>query len=356
MTELDTQDSWSQLDPGDMYGHILRFPEQAARAIEIGNGCELGNVSREGITQIVVAGLGGSAIGGDLVRSYLADRLGVPMFVVRDYTLPRSVGRGTLLLASSYSGATEETLSAYAQAQAAGCKIVAFTTGGPLAQTAASHGHPVVSLPGGMSPRAALAYSFFPMLLVLVRLGFVELPAAELSEAVNVLKQKAGIYSRSTPTERNPAKQMAARWHGRLPLIYGAQERFDAVALRIKCQIAENAKQLAFANVFPEFNHNELVGFGHLGPLSGLLSVCILRDPGDHRRVGIRMAIVRKMIADLGVPVTDMKSSGEGTLARMLSLVQWGDFVSYYMAMQNGVDPTPIAAIDHLKRELAERT
>ena len=356
MTELDSQDSWSALDPGDMYGKILRFHDQAARAIEIGRSADLGTLSREGIRQIVVAGLGGSAIGGDLVRSYLSDRLDVPMLVVRDYDLPHFVGPDTLVLVSSYSGSTEETLSAYAQARERGCRMVAFTTGGTLAELALSHGHPVVRLPGGLSPRAALAFSFFPMLLTLSRLGFVNEPASELAETLTVLGQKSTQYSRSTATDKNPAKQMAAAWHGRLPLIYGANVRFDAVALRIRCQIAENAKQLAFANVFPEFNHNELVGYGKLSHLSGLLSVCILRDRGDHRRVGIRMAIVRKMIADLGVPVVDMHSTGDSALARMFSLVLWGDFVSYYMAILNGTDPTPIAAIDHLKRELSERT
>lgn len=356
MTELDGQESWGPLDTGDMYGKILRFPDQAVRAVEIGRGSDLGSLSSDKIQQIVVSGMGGSAIGGDLVRSYLADRLKVPMFVVRDYTLPAFVGPGTLLLASSYSGSTEETLSAYAQAKARGCTIVAFTTGGTLAQQARSDGHPVVELPGGLSPRAALAFSFFPMLLALVRMGFIEEPTAELNETLSLLSKKAVEYSRSTTTDRNTAKQMALQWQGRLPLIYAAQEHFDAVAVRIRCQIAENAKQLAFSNVFPEFNHNELVGYGHVQHLSDVLSVCILRDRGDHRRVGIRMAIVRKMIADLGVPVTDIQSSGDSALARLFSLVQWGDFVSYYLAILNQVDPTPILAIDHLKRELSERS
>jgi glucose/mannose-6-phosphate isomerase len=356
MTQLDTQDSWSALDPSDMYGKILRFPDQVTQAIEIGRTCNLGKLSGDGIRQIVVSGLGGSAIGGDLVRSYLSDQLTLPMLVVRDYALPKFVGPSTLVLASSYSGTTEETLSAYDQAHRAGCRMLAFTTGGTLAEKAQADGHPVVTLPGGLMPRAALAFSFFPILLCLSRLGLAAEPGAELEETAALLAQKASLYSRSTNTDRNPAKQTATAWQGRVPLIYGAHVRFDAVALRIKCQIAENAKQLAFANVFPEFNHNELVGFGKTQHLAGLLSVCILRDRGDHRRIGIRMAIVRKMIADLGVPAVDVHSSGTSALARMFSLVQWGDFVSYYLAVLNGVDPTPIAAIDHLKRELSERT
>jgi glucose/mannose-6-phosphate isomerase len=325
------------------------------QAVEIGRSCDLGNLRREGIEQIVVAGLGGSAIGGDLVRSYLADRLPVPMLIVRDYTLPHFVGPSTLVLASSYSGSTEETLAAYDQAHRAGARLIAFTTGGALCDRAHADGHPVVTLPGGLMPRAALAFSFFPMLLVLSRLGFVSDPEAEIEETHALLTEQTSLYSRSTRWDRNPAKQTATLWHDHVPLIYGGNQRFDAVALRIKCQVTENAKQLAFANVFPEFNHNELVGFGHSQHVARQLTVCILRDRGDHRRIGIRMAIVRKMIADLGLTVTDVHSAGTGSLARMFSLVQWGDFVSFYLAMLNGVDPTPIAAIDHLKRELAER-
>lgn len=355
MTFLDTPDPWATLDPGDMYGKILRLPDQVAEAIEIGRRFDLGGLKKDGVAQIVVAGLGGSAIGGDLVRSYASCQLAIPMLVVRDYVLPQFVGPATLVLVSSYSGHTEETLSAYEQAHKQKARMLVFTTGGALAERAGRDGHPVVTLPGGLMPRAALGYSFFPMLLALVRLGFLPDPSAELEETKSLLASKVTPYSRSTAEKQNPAKQMATAWHRHVPLIYGSTVRFDAVALRIKCQIAENAKQLAFANAFPEFNHNELVGFGYTPHLSQTLSVCLLRDRGDHRRTGFRMAIVRKMIADLGIPVIEVESSGVLPLARMFSLIQWGDFVSYYLAMLNGVDPTPIQAIDHLKRELAER-
>lgn len=355
MTQLDDHKLWASLDPGDMYGKILRFPDQVAEAMAIGQTADLGRLSSGGISAIVVSGLGGSAIGGDLVRSYATGWLDVPMLVVRDYMLPHFVGPSTLVLASSYSGQTEETLSAYEMAVQKKARILVFTTGGALAEMAHRDGHPVVSLPGGLSPRAALAYSFFPMLLALSRLGFLPDQSQPVEETRAHLAARAPLYARSSAQEQNPAKRTAVAWNQHIPLIYGGNTRFDAVALRIKCQVTENAKQLAFANVFPEFNHNELVGFEHSAPLARLLTVCILRDSGDHRRTGFRMAIVRKMIADLGIPVAEMQSSGTGDLARMFSLVQWGDFTSFYLAMLNGVDPTPVAAIDHLKRELAER-
>jgi len=355
MNILDKSGKWSEIDPGNMYSHIRQFPEQVGLAIKIGAQADLGKLDRAGVDQIVVAGLGGSAIGGDLVRSYLAEWLEVPMMVVRDYVLPNFVGKRTLVLVSSYSGNTEETLSAYSQALAVGAKILAFTSGGELARRAAADGYPVVTIPGGLMPRAALGYSFFPMLMALARLGFCPDQASAVEETRKLLNDRVGLFAGSVPQSENPAKQAALAWQKHVPVIYAGNVRFDAVALRIKCQIAENAKQLAFANVFPEFNHNELVGYGKLEHVAKLLTVFIVRDAGDHRRTGFRMAIVRKMIADLGIPVTEVETAGQSSLARMFSVIQWGDFASYYLAILNGVDPTPIAAIDHLKQELAER-
>jgi glucose/mannose-6-phosphate isomerase len=355
MTILDTPAKWEDLDLADMYGHIQRFPNQVAEAIDIGGSANLGSLQGP-FDHIVVAGLGGSAIGGDLVRSYTAEWLKVPMVVVRDYVLPNYVGRGSLVLVSSYSGNTEETLSAYSQAHTQGARILAFTTGGQLAQRAQADGHAVVTLPGGLMPRAALGYSFFPMLSALGKLGLIPDPSTAMSEAQHILAQRVGLYGKDCPQKENAAKRAALAWHKRIPIIYGGTVRFDAVALRIKCQITENAKQLAFNNAFPEFNHNELVGYGHIEPLAKKLAVCILRDGGDHRRTGFRMAIVAKMIGDLNIDVLEMESVGTDPLARMFSIIQWGDFASFYLAMLNGVDPTPIAAIEHLKHELAERS
>jgi glucose/mannose-6-phosphate isomerase len=356
MKILDQPERCQELDPDDMYSRIYRFSEQVEEAVRIGRETDLGGLDTSGIRNIVVVGLGGSAIGGDLVRSYLAEWLPVPMLVVRDYVLPAFVGTESLVLVSSYSGNTEETLSAYSQAQEQGARIVALTTGGRLGERAEADGNAVVTLPGGLMPRAALGYSFFPMLLVLERLGLAPKQDSDIRDTLALLGERKPLLSRSVPVSENPAKQTAVAWHKHVPVIYGGTVRFDAVALRIKCQINENAKQLAFANVFPEFNHNELVGYGQIEHIADRLSVCILRDTGDHRRTGFRMAIVRKMIADLDIDVLEMESNGRSPLARMFSLIQWGDFASYYLAMLNGVDPTPIPVIEHLKQELAERS
>lgn len=355
MNILDQPEQWKRIDPKGMYDCIHGFADQVEEAITIGNDADPGEISKRTIRNIVVAGLGGSAIGGDLVRSYLTEFLEVPMIVIRDYVLPTFVDEHSLVLVSSYSGNTEETLSAYSQASEVGACIVAFTTGGALAERAKADGHAVIRLPGGLMPRAALGYSFFPMLLVLRKLGFGPDPHEAVAETLSLLRDRSLLLGAGVPMADNPAKRIAAAWHKKIPIIYGGTVRFDAVALRMKCQIAENAKQLAFANVFPEFNHNELVGYGRTEHIENRIAVCILRDQGDHRRTGFRMAIVRKMIADLGIPVEEIETVGKHPLARMYSVIQLGDYISLYMAILNEEDPTPIEAIDHLKRELSER-
>lgn len=355
MNILDQPEQWKRIDPQGMYDHIHGFANQVEEAIAIGNEADPGKISKRKIRNIVVAGLGGSAIGGDLVRSYLAEWLPVPMMVIRDYVLPTFVNEQSLVLVSSYSGNTEETLSAYSQASEVGANIVVLTTGGTLAERASNDGYAIIKLPGGLMPRAALGYSFFPMLRVLHKLGFGPDPREAAEETLGLLRERSALLGADVPLADNPAKRIATAWHKKLPIIYGGTVRFDAVALRMKCQIAENSKQLAFVNVFPEFNHNELVGYGTVEHLAKHLTVCILRDQGDHRRTGFRMAIVRKMIADLGIPVEEIETVGKSSLARMYSVIQLGDYISYYLAIQNGVDPTPIVAIDHLKAELAQR-
>jgi glucose/mannose-6-phosphate isomerase len=292
MNILDQPDKWDALDPGGMYNRIYGFPEQVAEAVQIGGDADVPKPARGKIRNIVVAGLGGSAIGGDLVRTYLAEWLKVPMIVVRDYVLPAFVDEHTLVLVSSYSGNTEETLSAYSQAQEQGAKLLVFTTGGKLAERAKKDGHPVVTLPGGLMPRAALGYSFFPMLIALERMGLAPDQEAAITETRELLAERTSLLSRTSSQENNPAKQAASAWHRHIPIIYGGTVRFDAVAYRIKCQIAENAKQLAFVNVFPEFNHNELVGYGRTWRIGCRSVSCATREtigaPGSAWRSSAR--------------------------------------------------------------------
>ncbi len=340
----------SEYDSQGMYDKIVEFPDQFEEGYKIGKEADLPDINPDSIDSIIVCGLGGSAIGGDLVRSYLTYKIKVPFHIIRHYNLPKFVNKKSLCIISSYSGNTEETLSAYDEARQAGAEIFAITSNGKLKEKAEQDGFKAVSIPGGFPPRAALGYSFVPMLMILSRLGFFEDISRQVEETVKFLSKNVVQYQ--IDKEDNPAMKASENLYGRLALIYAGQDHFDAVAVRFKGQICENAKVPAFFNFFPEFNHNELVGWGLVEDFKDKLLTFIIRDEGDHDRVSVRMNIVRRIIEDKDVPVIEVKSSGPNLLARMFSVIQYGDFVSLYLALLNKIDPTPVEVIDFLKSEL----
>jgi glucose/mannose-6-phosphate isomerase len=354
MKSLDDLSYIKKIDPQGMYDLLLSFPVQVDTAYAIGQRCPLPEVKSSSVKNIVVTGMGGSAIGGDLARSYLAEDLKIPFLICRNYTLPTFVGPDSLVIASSYSGNTEETVEAYQQAKDAGAKLLAITTGGELAEKATSDRIPLIKIPPGLPPRAALGYSFVPLLVSLWRMKLAPDRCIDFFEGEHILKQGVDEYRVEVPLSENLAKEMATKLHRKLPIIYSATDHFDAVAVRFKGQLCENSKMLAFFNFFPEFNHNELVGWNKLYDLQPHLAVVILRDEDDHHRIRRRMELVRGIVEDLDVPVYELESKGGCLLERMFSLIQLGDFISFYLAILNEVDPTPVEVIDYLKRELAK--
>jgi glucose/mannose-6-phosphate isomerase len=340
------------IDTSNMYKLIREFPAQIRAAITIGKSTTV-RLNVRGIENIVLSGLGGSAIGGDLLKSYLAGDLTIPFSVNRHYTLPDFVGPRTLVIISSYSGNTEETVAAYRDALKRKAKILCISSGGMIGKLARAKRTPLITIPGGLPPRAALGYSFFPLLLILGKLGFIKNKAREIRETVALLDEKAVVYGTPDPSS-NMAMQLAEQLRGRIGIIYSSTERFDAVNTRWRGQIAENAKSLSFGHVLPEMNHNELVGWNVLkDPMRGM-HVFLLRDKGDHKRVQMRMHITKAILAECTPHIAEVWSEGSSLLARIFSLVYLGDWVSYYLAILHGVDPTPVAVIDHLKEELGK--
>jgi glucose/mannose-6-phosphate isomerase len=341
-----------------MLSAILGLPEQVDDAKRIALGFEPGALRERTFSSLVIAGLGGSAIGGDLLRATYETIAPVPITVVRDYHLPASVNDTTLVYAASNSGNTEETLAAYAAARKARASIVAFSTGGTLGRLAKDDGTPLVTFPGGLQPRAALGYSFIPLLVVSAKLGII--PSAligDIDEASAVLRAVRNECNPQVPLERNHAKQLAASWLGKLPVIYGSQGERGVVAYRWKTQIEENAKAFAVSGVFPELNHNETVGWsGSHGQaeVERNFSVTILRDDREPSQIRRRVELTREIIAKVASSIDEVWARGESTLARMLSLVYVGDWASFYLAIAYGEDPTPVRAIDWLKAELAK--
>ncbi len=339
-------------DPSGMRSLILNFPRQVEEAVAIGEAAKI-KFPISKIKNIVVSGLGGSAIGGDLLRSFLADEVRVPIAVSRNYSLPEYVDGESLVIVSSYSGNTEETVSSHKDAARRKAKVLCITSGGAVKQFALKKKQPVIEIPGGLPPRAALGYSFFPTLIVLSKLGFFKPKKKEIEETILLLKEKARLYG-DAAAQDNPALRIAQTLWGKLPVVYSSVDRFDTVNVRWRGQISENAKSLAYGHVFPELNHNEIVGWEVLKEPMKKIHVVILRDNGDNPRIQLRMNITKEIIRDLADGVTEVRSEGKSMLARMFSLLYLGDWVSFYLAMVNGVDPTPVKKIDFLKNELAK--
>jgi len=352
-TLLDDIEKIRSFDPGNMYNFIFDFPEQLADALKIGQRWEVDGDNFAGIKNIVIIGMGGSAIAGDLVRSFLTTKLLVPFQVCRHYVLPEYVDDETLVIASSYSGNTEETLAALDDALTRKAMIAALSTGGLLKDVSELNAIPLAVLPTGLQPRAALGYSLVPLLVFFEKIGLIKNVAKEIKEIIDKLQVYREKYIEDNPTLHNPAKNIAEKIHGRMPIIYSGPTYTDTVAVRWKGQICENAKNLAFANHFPEFNHNELVGWSDtVQRHNEHLIVIMLRDADDHPQVRKRMNIVKELIEKQSVDVIEVHSRGERPLERILSLIQLGDFVSYYLAVLNRVDPTPVDVIESLKNAL----
>jgi glucose/mannose-6-phosphate isomerase len=352
---LDDIGEIKKLDKGGMYDRIYQFPSQLEDGLRRTREVQLPRWDRAKIGSIVVAGLGGSAIGGDLVRSYLAERLKIPFLVCRNYSLPGFVDSSCLVFVSSYSGNTEETLSAFEEVQRRRAKVICISSNGKVGEISSVNKFPCVRLPKGFQPRAALGYSFVPVLSLLERLGLVTGEEREIEKTEEFLQENRDRYRVELKLEQNQAKKLAARLHGKLPIVYASTDHFDAVSTRWKGQLCENAKMLAFNNVFPEFNHNELVGWKVLSDYRNDLVVVILKDKEDHPSIKRRMKIVKGIIEKQKVEVMEVDSCGDGLLSRMFSLIQLGDFVSFYLAVLNQEDPTPVKVIDYLKEELARK-
>jgi len=339
----------SLYDRSDMRSLLTGFPHQVEDAVRIGREARLVPLKGKPAS-IIVSGLGGSAIGGDLLRSYLSDQLGVPFSVNRYYALPRHAGPSTLVVISSYSGNTEETIASYNDAMKKKAQVVCITSGGVIASLAKKNRQTLVLLPKGYPPRAALGYSFFPMLLALARYKIIPSQDAAVRETLALLR-KLSVRYRLTG-QKNQALELAKQLYNKIPVIYSSTERTDAVNLRWRGQLSENSKILAFGNVFPEMNHNELVGWKVLRRMMEEMAVVYLHDREDHPRVTLRMEVARGIIGEYASKIVDVHSEGRSRLARIFSLVHLGDWLSFYLSMFNGVDPTPVSVIDYLKRQL----
>jgi glucose/mannose-6-phosphate isomerase len=305
------------------------------------------------VNKVIVLGMGGSAIGGNLLASLAVNESHAPVFISQGYTLPAFMDENTLVIASSYSGETEETLSAFMPLINSSCKKIVITSGGQLAKLAHEHNIPAFILNYQAPPRAALFLSFLALLGIFCQLGLLNDKSADLTEACDILKEYSQQVNETVPEEHNQAKQLARRLYNKMTVIYGA-EHVSEVASRWRLQINENSKAWAFNAAFPELNHNATTGYEFPREISRNTHIVMLRSSNLHPRVLRRYDITGSILTKASIQHTILDAKGQSKLAQMLSLILIGDYVSYYLALLYGIDPYPIKAVDFLKSEMAK--
>ncbi len=347
---LDNYRDFAKIDPQNMLGEIDALPDHLTTAWELGQKHDLPDLTN--IRQVIIAGMGGSAIGADLLATYASPICSVPIIVHRDYDLPAFArGPETLFIASSHSGNTEETLTAFDAAVEAGCTIIAVSTGGKLAEKAAEIGAPVWEFDHAGQPRAAVGYSFGLLLALFVRGGFISESDADIPQTVADLKSQQETLRADLVADQNPAKRSAGQAAGRWITVFGSNY-LAPVARRWTGQINEIAKAGSNFEFLPEADHNTLAGI--LNPEKILLHThsIFLRATSDHPRNRLRSNLTRKTFMLEALSTDTVDARGKTPLSQMWTVLHFGDYLSYYLAMIYGIDPTPVDALVMLKEKL----
>ncbi len=345
--------SFAHLDPSGMTERVEGVAEQVRNALD---GLETHPWDKlpRSPSMIVVGGLGGSAIAAELTRAALRDRLRQPLFAVRDYLWPGWVREGALLVLSSYSGNTEETLALAGASARTRAGRVALTSGGKLAEWCAREKVPWLRMPPGYAPRAAVPTAWVLLSELCARAQSGVSLAGEWQAAAEQLEGVARRLAGRVKEARNPAKQLARALHGRLPLVVAVGDELGPLAARWRQQLNENAKMPGYAGALPELDHNEIEAWPSPRGRAFPASVVLLRDTEEHPRLEARVQVTRDVLAEAGIPCHEVRAQGPSRLARLLSLMQWGDYVSLYLAVLNGEDPGGVPRIDDLKRRLGK--
>ena len=313
------------------------------------NKIDLGSIKKKGIDSVVVTGMGGSAISADLFANFFKDELEIPFVVNRSYTLPAFVNKNTLLIVSSYSGNTEETISVFKSALKTKCRIVCITTGGKIENIAKKNKVPVVKILPGYQPRYALGLSFFTLLKVLTRIKIINVKQGLVNSIIKLYKDKSKLYSK----EKNSALSYAEEILGYIPVVYSVEGFTSSVGYRLKSQFNENSKLLAFHNVLPEMNHNEIVGWESFDEKQFQTRIINIVDKEYPARVKKRLDIMNELTSDSKVGVINLESHEKSFKVRLMDLIYLCDWITYYTAVLRGYDPSEIRNIDLLKEKLA---
>lgn len=347
-TVLDDSNEIKKIDKSDMLSFCVDAARHYEEAAKLAKKVHLDYPKPE---TIVVAGMGGSAISGELLKDWARAKIAVPIEVCREYSLPAYANEKTLVFIISYSGETEESLSVYLDALKRGCMITCISSGGALQKFAEKMKVPHLKVPSGIAPRAALPYLFLPLPIFLEKMNLVSGVESEISETLTVLKDVSAANAPDKPLRDNFSKKLASDICGTVPVIYGFGV-YRAVAQRFKQQFNENSKVPSKWDAFPELNHNEIVGWEASKKFAKCFSIIFLRDADEPKAIRERIAITKELIREKSIKTFEICSIGKSSLAKMSSAICIGDFVTVYLAILRGVDPTPVKTITVLKEKM----
>jgi len=349
---LDDLKVISEVDKSGMLDTIAHLPEQIKEAATVITGFEVPVVMK--IDNVIITGMGGSAISGDIVQSLFRDKIDIPLLVNRGYDLPKWAKKNTLAVFLSYSGDTEEILTAFKMASQKKCKTVCISSGGKLQELAEKRGVPHVKIPPGLQPRAAIAYLLFPLSSILKRTGLLKNTIeSDIEETIAVAQEIVDTNNKSVKKENNLSKQIGARILNTTPQIYG-WGIYTPIATRWRQQFNENSKIIAREDTVPESNHNDIVGWSSNLAVSKKFSCILFRDKDTESvYMSARLDFMKNLFVDIAADLIEVHPRGKSKLAKLMSLVCLGDFVSCYLAILRKIDPTPVDVITALKERLA---
>lgn len=350
---LDDPKLFLEIDKSNMFDDLEKFPKQIIESKEIINNTTLEKIYK--IDNIIITGMGGSAISGDIIKTYLRNKINIPIYVNRQYDLPKWANKNTLLLVQSYSGNTEETISAFKNGFQKRCKTICISSGGKLEKLSKKREIPYIKIPSGYQPRAATAYLLFTLLYSLEKIGiFDNLIQSEIDETIKLSEEILKENKRDVPEEKNEAKKIAKKILGKIPIVYGWGV-YSPISLRWRQQFNENSKIISFSDEVSECNHNDLVGWSSNAEVSKK-SICLLfRDKKEESiYLSKRLDFMKKLYSEVTNDVIEIEIKTEKRLAKMMYAMYLGDFISAYLAILRKVDPSSVDIIHELKNELAK--
>jgi glucose/mannose-6-phosphate isomerase len=356
-------DEIKKIDKSGMLAHCMKTAEYCkdvilhAEKLEIPAKVKISEriVEYKKPRNIVIAGMGGSAIGGEILRDWLRDEISIPIEVCNDYALPAYTNEHTLVFAVSYSGETEETLNTFADALRRKCMVIAITSGGHLLSFSKKLQIPHVMIPSGLPPRAALPYVFFSLPILMEKIGALKGKRNEIEESVRVIRIVSEENSPKIPMENNASKKLALQLNDSVPVVYGFRQ-YGVVAHRLKTQFNENSKVPSRYEIFPELNHNEVEGWEASEDLTKIFSVLLIRDRNEPNEIRNRIEATKSTALRKAGKILEIYAKGEGKLAKMFSLLTFGDFTSVYLAILRGIDPVPVKTIDEIKMAMRKKS